>query len=953
MRTFIIIALALAGPSKVEAQEEELTEEELEGLSEEDRAALEALDERPTPRTGTGVAGRVVADDTDEAIIEGQVVVVDRTARGLTNLDGYFAIDLPPGEYSLRSFYELYQPATVARVVVVEGQVTEVNIRLMLDESAREEEFVVEARANTAGAAVQQQVRRQATVVRDSISAEEISRSPDSAASDAARRVVAASIVDGQYLYVRGLGGRYTNVLLEGAQLPSLDPLVPGVQLDLFPAGVLSSVSIVKTYTPELPGSFGGGTMLLETREFPEELELEVSLSLGFNTEGTFQDGLYYEGGALGFLGFDDGTRALPESADGVRLDTGDDLNRDELVAIGRDFPAHFTLDEGLNLPPIKLGVSVGNRIDLDDEGDRYLGYLFSASYSRSVEQETNVITRDLNDANESMPVAEDLRRDRTSLETRLAALGTLTWEFAPRNDLSLMSLFNQSSDDFASIATGTDSAFIDTPGAARIDRRRQQFVARTIWFNQLSGDHRDLFGGSSRLRWRLNASYGRRYEPDTRELRYTTARGSDQSIWQGRNPTEGQRVYTDFEQLGVGGGLDYEAPLGPLKFTTGAGFNLTDRSFVARRFRYQPERGAPEAARMAAPDDLFAPANSGSLWLLREVTSATDSYEATESNYAAYAMLELPLFDERLRIIGGVRAESFRQVLVPSALFAEDTTVQAEDETHRTDVDLLPSANVVLALTDEMALRAGYSATVARPQIRELAETQVFDYTNERTFYGSPDLRRSRIHHFDLRWEYFPSSRDVLAISAFGKLFQDPIEIVVLNANDLYGYRNIESATNVGFEYEVRLGLGHFADVLADFSVGGNWTLVLSEATLGDAASGAASSAERPLVGQSPFTANASIGYESEELGLDVNLLYNVFGRRLYAAGSNFVSDVYEEPVHSLDLVVGYELSEQWKIKAALRNLLFQEREWTQGIYTQRYSSQGLNGSVQLSWTP
>lgn len=952
MHTIIIIALGLFGPSRVEAQDE-LTEEELEGLSEEDRAALEAMSERPTPRTGTGIAGRVVDGDSDEAIIEGQVIVVDRTARGLTNLDGYYAIDLPPGEYSVRSFYELYQPATVANVVVVEGQVTEVNIRLVPDETAAEEEFVVEARANTAGQAVQQQVRRQATVVRDSISAEEISRSPDSAASDAARRVVAASIVDGQYLYVRGLGGRYTNVLMEGAPLPNLDPLTPGVQLDLFPAGVLSSVSIVKTYTPELPGNFAGGTMLLETREFPEELEVEISLSLGFNTDATFQDGLSYDGGALTFLGFDDGARSLPDSAGATRLDTGDDLNRDELLAINRDFPAHFGIDEGLNLPPIKLGFSIGDRMDLDDEGDRYVGYLFSASYSRGIEQETREITRDLADANEGEEVyIEDLRRTRTSVETRVAALGSVTWQFMPRHELSYMTLFNQSGDDFASIADGTTGGSFGSMTADRLIRRRQQFVARTIWFNQISGDHRDVFG-SSRLRWRLNASYGRRYEPDTREIRYTIPTGSQTPIWQGRNPSEGQRVFTDFEQLSLGGGLDYELPLGPLKVTTGGAFNLTERSFLARRFRYQIERGAPEMPRTAQPDELFAPANAGSVWLLREVTNPTDSYDATESTYAGYAMAELPLFDERLRIIGGVRAEGFRQVLLPSALFALEGQLVEDAATHRTDVDLLPAANVVVELTDDMALRAGYSATVARPQLRELAESEIFDYTNERSFYGTPDLQRSLIHNFDLRWEYFPSSRDVIAISAFGKVFENPIELVVRNANDLFSYQNIESATNIGFEYEVKLGLGHFAGVFEDFSVGANWTLVLSNATLPEELAMVASSAERPLVGQSPFTVNASIGWEDEELGLDVNLLYNVFGRRIYAAGANRVSDIYEEPVHSLDLVFGYELSDAWKIKAALRNLLFQSRQWTQAEYVQRESSGGLSGSVQLSWTP
>ena len=330
-----IWVVALGG--RAAAQDEELSAEELQALMAED-PSLAALVSRPELRSGTGVVGRVMAGDIDAPIIEGQVEVVETGARALTNVDGYFAIDLAPGAYTLRVFYQLYRTARIANVTVTAGNASEIDVELDPDSSAVEEEFVVEARADTNTAATQLQVRRQSSDVRDAVSSEEIERAGDNAASSAARRVVAATVYQ-DYLYVRGLGGRYTTVLLDDTPLPQLDPAVPGVQLDMFPASVLSSVSILKTYTPALPGAFAGGTMLLATRDYPEELEIRGSVSYGLNTETTFQRSPRYEGGGLDWLGVDDGTRALPASVPRDRLLLpGEGLERSEVEAIGSSY---------------------------------------------------------------------------------------------------------------------------------------------------------------------------------------------------------------------------------------------------------------------------------------------------------------------------------------------------------------------------------------------------------------------------------------------------------------------------------------------------------------------------------------------------------------------------------------------------------------------------------------
>jgi hypothetical protein len=232
-----------------------------------------ALEDDAPHCAGTGVEGVVRDAATSETLIEAPVIVVGRGTRVLTDYDGRFAVDLPPGTYSLRSYYDLYQPTRMNDIVVRRGQCT--SVVLELDSNASEgEEVVIEVRADTGSEASALRSRREAAAVQDGVSAEEIRRSPDSDAGQAARRIVGATVVGGQYLFVRGLGGRYSSVLLNGAYLPSSDPDQPGVQLDLFPSAILNGLTVAKTFTPDLPGDAAGGTMLISTREYPSRFQI-------------------------------------------------------------------------------------------------------------------------------------------------------------------------------------------------------------------------------------------------------------------------------------------------------------------------------------------------------------------------------------------------------------------------------------------------------------------------------------------------------------------------------------------------------------------------------------------------------------------------------------------------------------------------------------------------------
>lgn len=317
--------------------------------------------------------GTVLDGATGEALIEARVEVVSPgPAKGksaLTDVEGRFSLDLPPGTYSLRVWFDVYPPRRIDGVVVGDGPATPLEVRLQPSEEALQE-VVVEARADTRTEAASLGERKRAAVVSDAVSAQEMSRAPDANASDAVKRVTAATLVDGRYLVLRGLGGRYTTTLLNGVRLPSPEPDQPSVPLDLFPSALLSNLTVAKTYEPELPGNFGGGALVLGTHQWPTGPEWKLSLGTGFDSETHLsgEERLDNPGGGVDFFGFDGGDRGLPSAVpdDRPARGKGDDaLSKEELTAAGRAFENTWTPVRASALPNLRFSASGADNHEL------------------------------------------------------------------------------------------------------------------------------------------------------------------------------------------------------------------------------------------------------------------------------------------------------------------------------------------------------------------------------------------------------------------------------------------------------------------------------------------------------------------------------------------------------------------------------------------------------------
>lgn len=935
-------------PSAPPPAEEPAADEDVPAADEDVPAA--APEEEPTgeeevpaeapaaPRTG--IAGRVIDAQTGEGMIEAPVLVVETNARTLTDLDGNFALELRPGRYTLRSYYDLYQPARVENVTVTRGQATRIEIRLTSD-TAAVQEVVVTARADRATEATQLQVRRQAATVSDSISAQEIARSPDSTASESARRVVSATIVDGQYLFVRGLGGRYTSVVLNGVSLPSLDPDVPGVPLDLFPASLLTSMTVVKTFTPDMPGDFAGGLMVIDTRETPSALTLGANLTLGVNPRVTGREVLTYQGGDTDFWGFDDGTRDFPDAVPGQRVEGGrHGLSAEQVERIGESFPNLWQTRPTTALPNLGLGLTAGGTTML---GSRRLGVLATAGFTHNTRfgQETIRRLRLEGEGNAStVTVREKFDQDVASDDVLWGALGTASFELAHDHEITAVGMFTRSATNSTSELTGRSDE-----ESSDIRSTRLRWVERSLGFVQLLGDHQDLPLGA-RLRWQVSTSSGKRTEPDTRDLIYIE--GPNGLQWR-EAPGSGEHFWSILDQTDWGAGMDLAIPIREATVRIGGLGRTSDRAFVARRFGFQSTGVAVEDL-VLPPEQLFDAAHIGDDLRLRELTIPNDGYDAGQDLLAGFALVDTPLF-EGLRLLGGARIESFHQEVTSSSPFASERD-EAPPGTRRTDTDVLPAAALVMQFSENLYARLAYGGTVARPQVRELSPFLYQDFTRRRTITGNPDLERTTIHNLDQRWELFPSESEVLAASVFYKSFKNPIEQVVVDQNGNITYENVASAANLGAEVEARVSFGRLTPALDAFSIGANLALIYSRVQLTPDQSRTVTNQERPLAGQSPYVANLSLGFSPRASRLSLQVYYNVAGRRIEDVGTLGLPDVYLEPVHSVDLALSWEPIAHLSLKLSAKNVLDQPTVLDQGGIEIRRVRPGPSFSLRLGWS-
>ncbi|WP_394838745.1 TonB-dependent receptor [Pendulispora rubella] len=932
-------------PAPADAAAEEGAEE----LKEEDPA-------RPPPK-GKGAVWGVISDrDTKDTLIEAQVFVLGKNKRVLTDVDGRYRIELPPGDYDFRVVYELHQTRRLKRVRVVAGKTRRIDVAMESDKEAHEELSPIEADIERASAAAQIQIRRNAATASDGVGAQDIAKTPDRNAADASRRVVGVTLVEGRYLFVRGLGERYSNALLNGAPLPSPEPDRQAVPLDIFPTLVLSDVTVSKTFVPDMPGDFAGGSVNIHTRDLPPKFQFQANLGLGFNTQTTFQHRLSHEGGSTDWLGIDDGGRKLPSIIPNYTVSRvnpdGETLNPN-LTEYGRAINSRMTTTDPISLPNGTLSLVIGDSFKFGKKKEQAFGYQVAAGYSRRYVRRNDETLRrfDLVRRDATSPPELALQNDyvaNTGLDL-VSWNGLATLSYAP----SLNHRFTLTG--FYSRGSEKEGREIHGPNAERnfqtIYDTRLRFIARDLIFGQLRGEHRFPETMGTQIAWNGSVSRAALDEPNTRQTVYLDDPTRGRSWLLGT--LSGSHFYATQSEVTYGGGVDLTQPItretkATKNFKIGGLITRKHRSFEARRFRFEPTNEVPNTI-LLPPDQLFTNDNVGPAIFLTEYTRPTDGYKADHNIYAGYLMGDF-WFGDRFRVIVGERVEASSQTIDTFSPFAPGAPASSK----LAKTDLLPSANLVFKATESSNLRLSVSRTVARPQLRELAPFSFSDYFGAREVQGNPNLDRTRIWNYDVRYEWFPGEADVIAASAFAKSFDNPIEPVIISqAGGVKSFRNARGATNFGIELEARKQLGFISKALQDFSVLSNLTLVHSRVELRtDDPLLIQTSSVRPLAQQSPYIINFAVDYNRESSRTRVRVLYNIFGERISEVGSNGLPDIYEQPRGQLDASITQGIGQYLDVKLAAENILDSPYRFLHKDHDELVQRYKLGTSVWLSAT-
>jgi len=901
----------------------------------------------------TGVQGQVVSGKPKKVLPDAPVLAKGKDDGKLrstiTDERGRYRLYLPPGKYTLRSYYDLYHGARWDDVQVRRGKFKRVNFILdpISERDAGVEEQEVVYLADTSSEAAQLNIRKEAIGVQDAISSEEIKRAGDSTAKGAVSRVVGVTIDDGGRVIIRGLADRYNQILLNGVPVPGVDPDIPSVKLDIFPADIVSNLAVVKTPRPDLPGNFAGGLLMIETSSYPREQMLKVGVSAGGNSMSTFQQMPTYSGGKRDWLGFDDGSRAAAPSLGSQRLDTGRPGTRyttnDQVSQVGRGFSSVWNPSSKLAIPKLGIKVSAGNSGELGKKKDLRGGYLVSFLYEYEELVKTGFNKRYTYQADGSADtLLEDFDYKKGDQEVLWGTFGSGFLELNPDNFLNLTTMYSRTSGDETILQLGGQQNDDFVP----LSKNSYNFIGRSIFFNQLTGDHRNLKDSKARLRWNAVVSTGRRDEPDRRQV---------QQQVESQNIASATRFFSDLKQISVGGKTSVRFPLYQAFDSTayasiGMDAGYTNRDFNARRFTQQGRGGA---TLVGDPEVVFGPDGLGPISTIAEVTFSDDSYTANNLLVGGYAQLETPIAPW-LKFLGLLRFEAFRQQVESKSPFSNDPA--ASEATNRTDLDPMPSATFSFQINEEMFVKLGYGMTVIRPAIRELAPFAYLDFLRGWLVAGNPDLQRTRVQNAEARYEYYFGGTDLIAATVFGKYFVNPIEFVILSqVNGSASYRNADTAWLVGGEVELRLGFGRFHEKLEKFFFLGNVALMGSQSKL-PADQGIAGRLERRLFNQSPFVTNLSLRFDDPDSGVMVGLVYNTFGPRIVEAGSvqggNVIApDVFDQTQHLLDLIATWRVSEHAKLGFKWKNIAFAKRQYKQGDEITLIEHRGTSISISAEY--
>ncbi|WP_444905347.1 TonB-dependent receptor domain-containing protein [Microbulbifer sp. SSSA008] len=835
------------------------------------------------------------------------------------------------------------------------------------------EEVVVQGRLKDS-AEVLISERLEEEVVTDILGAEMISRVGDSTVAAALRRVSGLSLVSDKFVYVRGLGERYSSTTLNGSTVPSPDLTRNVIPLDLFPTSIVESLAVQKSYSVDKSASFGGGNVDIRTKGIPDDLTYAIEVGTGTNSEVN-GDVLSYSGGDDDIWGADDGTRAMPGEISAALQRFKGNISvadiRDTLIAEGNEYSSNQEAEKAAKALNRELALSLNRDISIKEEssdpdqdykasvGNRFyygddweFGFLAGASY-KSKWRESERTIRDYGNPQEQVD-----RRTESTYSVDISGNLNLGIRFADEHSVESISLYLRNTDDETSIRDYFDSNRLlsDGAGSRNYDLKYEE---RELVLHQIKGSHslgpetKGLLSVSS-LSWvpedlvvdwfysdstamtdipnQVEVIANAETDPETGEVINSTVDIASRSA-----SFRFTELEDEVRNYGWSATLPVEFSSSSLELSGGFARIEKGRSYKQTEFGLDIFSVADPSILDDPLSDVFSDTNitnDENNFVFAKSGSNKQSYLAATSTDAIYGKFDWTL-EETWRISAGARWEDYSQAALewnPYSFSQSEPQITNDPEELAeavyTDDDIYPSLSLTYMgsfWAETFQLRFGASKTAVRPDLREITDAIYIDPHTDDQIRGNSSVRPSEIDNYDIRAEWFFDSGDSLTISAFYKDIINPIEFFEAASSDDNIAReiiNAESGEITGIEIEGMKSLGFISDPLESFFLQGNITLQDSEIVAGNEAD-APTNDVREMTGASDYVVNMLLGFDSPDGNHSASLVYNVFGERLYKAGRDPHPDSFEQPFHSLDLTYFWYPTDEVTVKAKVQNLL------------------------------
>lgn len=899
-----------------------------------------------------GFISGVIDDETTGEKLPGvRVMVKNHKIGAYTDLDGVFDISVIAGTYDIQVTYMGYDTLLVNQVVVRSNETTALNILKIRAQVNDFEEVVISAnrRTNTENAILS--LKQNSTNMIDGMSSAKFRKTGDSDAGAAMRRIPGVSLSDGKYIFIRGIGDRYSKTLLNGLEVPGLDPDRNTVQMDIFPTKIIDNIVVYKSASADLPADFTGGLIDITLNSAATKSTRSVSIGTAFNPNHHFKDNyLTYEKSGADLFAMGKNSREIPAEnnipffAESISNPNGVKAKRYKEI-LGA-FDPQLAAMESSSLMDIGIDANIG---DLFKKKGYTLGYNFNVSYKNETQFfEGALFSRyglASNRSENDMELRELQKGDYGESNVLLSGMLGLTLNTSKskynfnllhlQNGTSTAGIFDYDKTDQGAVFSGF--------------QHNLEYAERSLSNVIVSGDHK-FTDNDWELAWASSTSLSSIDNPDIRFTRYEERNDGSYSI--GTESGFPERIWRELKEINTSAKVDLKKKInlfgneGHFKF--GVVQNYKKRDFKIRSFSINVRN----VELTGDPNELFAEEN---LWPYNgDVSKGTtfetpfipvnpNQFESSILSSGLYALTEISPVN-RLKVIVGIRAEMYSQKYTGRDQLGTNIL---NDDVVLEELKLFPSMNMVYTISEKQNLRLSYGKTTARPSFKELSYSEILDPITGRTFIGGlfrdandvlgieywdGNLVSTSIHNFDLRWEMFHGRGQTFSISGFYKMFDNPIEIVQFaSQSGAFQPRNVGDGTVVGLEFEARQSLAFFSKTLSNFNLAMNVTLTQSQIELStseyesrvhNARVGQEISEFRDMAGQAPWIINGGLEFKGNKgfgKNLEAGVYYNVQGETLLFTGIADRPDIYTVPFHGINMNVSKRFGKKDQFNAGI----------------------------------